>query len=114
MRKELQSRMDRPRVKRKALATASKVEAGAYRRRGVPKLPYPRQMFATIRNHEASLYPDICLWGVRSAAEANCDPDERVCMVRVEVLEILPESSKCCGEYGNCMTRCVERADGER
>jgi hypothetical protein len=35
--------------------------------------------------------PRVCLWGDQPSAVENCDPDERVCLVRVEVLEVLDE-----------------------
>lgn len=70
-------------------SSGSTAPANKPTRKGVPKLPYPREMFATIRGHESTLFPDICLWGVKSDAVENCDPDERVCIVRVEVLKVL-------------------------
>lgn len=33
--------------------------------------------------------PSVCLWGDQQTAIEGCDPDERVCLVRVEVLEVL-------------------------
>jgi hypothetical protein len=35
--------------------------------------------------------PHVCLWGDQASAVEGCDPDEDVCLVRVEVLEVLDE-----------------------
>jgi hypothetical protein len=35
--------------------------------------------------------PSVCLWGTQETAMGGCDPDEKVCLVRVEVLEVLDE-----------------------
>lgn len=34
--------------------------------------------------------PSFCLFGDQQSAIENCEPDEKVCRVRVEVLEVLP------------------------
>lgn len=49
---------------------------------------------AAVQEHWATIQPagdgySLCLWGSRQDAEDGCDPDERVCRVRVEVLEIV-------------------------
>jgi hypothetical protein len=30
----------------------------------------------------------LCLWGDEASAREGCDPDERVCRVRVQILEL--------------------------
>jgi hypothetical protein len=60
---------------------------GGFRHRTPPPLPPPQVQWATMSTRHDGVH--ICLWGRRVDAEENCDPDERVCRVRVDVLEIL-------------------------
>jgi len=48
------------------------------------RYPKPHEQWATL-NFDGS----ICLWGDRRSAFENCDPDERVCRVRIEVLSVV-------------------------
>lgn len=56
---------------------------------GVP-IPAPFTTWATIAPADMwSLTQRVCLWGAKGDAVENRDADERVCRVRVEVLEVL-------------------------
>lgn len=50
------------------------------------------EQWATLSNPDrfSDGKPHVCLWGDKGSAVENCEPDEKVCRVRVEVLEVLP------------------------
>lgn len=71
----------------KPRATASVVKANSLAGGPASRWFKPWVEWATLRGNDS-----CCLWGKReSDAVENCDPDERVALVRVEVLEILDE-----------------------
>ena len=67
------------------------------RRLGVPlglqRRPVPFEVWATLRRDvpATSGTHGVCLWGTQADATLGCEPDERVCLVRIEVLELLDE-----------------------
>lgn len=63
-----------------------------------------QEQWATMRGSDdvGNGKPMICLWGDQRSAIENCDPDERVCRVRVEVIEILnPLSTDVEGDFSD-------------
>lgn len=56
----------------------------------VTTVPPAHEQWATMRTAGrcSGGQPQICLWGDEASARENCDPDERVCRVRIEVLEV--------------------------
>lgn len=74
------------------------------KRIGVPygSRPAPFEVWATMRPPDRwSLgHSGVCLWGTQHMAAENADVDEQVCLVRVEVLRILPLSPSAGGGTG--------------
>ncbi len=77
------------------------------RRRKTPRRVAPRSPRRFVEEQWATIGPPdrrglhhICLWGPlrdRQGPQADdiiCDPDERICVVRVEVLEVLDEDGQ--------------------
>lgn len=101
--KKIQSRVGGSKVTPRQRATAStagritKLLTPKVRHRVTPKpefrplrRPVPREEWATMAATGVA-YPSICLWGDQQSAIEGCDPDEVVCLVRLEVLEVLDE-----------------------
>jgi hypothetical protein len=65
--------------------------ASAVRSESMPPHPPPHEQWATVAlpdRFSGGKYR-LCLWGDKASAVENCDTDERVCRVLVEVVEML-------------------------